>query len=61
MSNFSDISWLEQVRFWWDDGDDDVRFVPANMLSGIFSASWLKQRSVNSDTLLWFQANQSLL
>jgi hypothetical protein len=25
MSNFSAISWQEQVKFWWDD-DDDVWF-----------------------------------
>ena len=26
MSIYSDISWRDQVTFWWDD-DDDVRFV----------------------------------
>jgi hypothetical protein len=26
MSNFSAISWQEQVTFQWDDDDDEVRY-----------------------------------
>jgi len=44
LSNFSAISWREQVNFHWDD--DEVRFV-LNQLAELdfYSASSLKQQS----------------
>jgi hypothetical protein len=45
MTNFSAISWQEQVTFWWDH-NDDVRFIPdQHSVLDIFSASLLKQQS----------------
>jgi hypothetical protein len=43
MSNFSAISWREQVTFWWDD--DDVSFI-LDELTEFDSANSLKQQSV---------------
>ena len=54
MSNFSAISWREQVRFQWDNYDDDAHFVPT--LSWIVIV--LKQQcvdiSLHLNTLLRF-------
>ena len=64
-SNFSAISWREQVNFQWDD--DEVRFVlDQHAELDFYSSSSLKQQSagdmsLHSDTLFWFRANQSLL
>ena len=45
MSNFSAISWWEQVTFWRDD-DDDVHFVlDQHTWMDLYSASSLKQQS----------------
>ena len=45
MTNFSAISWQEQVTFWWDD-NDDVCFIPDQHSElDIFSANSLKQQS----------------
>jgi len=46
LSNFSAISWQEQVKFWWDDYD--VRFVLDKRTESDFffyGASSLKQQS----------------
>ena len=43
MSNFSAISWREQVTIWWDD-DDNVRFVlDEHTELDFYSVSSLKQ------------------
>jgi len=50
LSNFSVISWREQVNFQWDDDDDDyeVRFVlDQHAQMDFYSASSLKQQSVD--------------
>jgi hypothetical protein len=54
MSNFSAISWQEQVTFWWDY-DDDVRFVLDQHADlDFYSASWLEQQPVDRHaTSLW--------
>ena len=45
MSNFSAISWREQVTFWWDD--NDFRFVlDQHTELDFYSATSLKQQSV---------------
>jgi uncharacterized membrane protein len=60
LSNFSAISWREQVNFQWDD--DEVRFVLDQHADlDFYSASSLIDMSLHSDTLFWFWANQSLL
>ena len=46
VSNFSIISWREQVTFWWDD--DEVRFVLDQYTwLDFYSASSLKQQSAD--------------
>ena len=62
LSNFSAISWREQVNFQWDD--DEIRFVLDQRAElDFYSAISLKQQSagrhvVHSDTSSWFRANQ---
>jgi hypothetical protein len=71
-SNFSAISWQEQVNFQWDD--DEVRFVlDKHAELDFYSDGSLKQQSAGThvapqvdmslhlDTLFWFRADQSLL
>jgi hypothetical protein len=64
-SNFSAISWQEQVNFQWND--DEVHFVlDQQALLDFYSASSPKQQFADRhvaplDTLFWFWANQSLL
>ena len=62
-SNFSDISWREQINFQWDD--DEVRFVLDQRWVFTVLAHWKNSPRVDmslySDTLFWFRANQSLL
>ena len=64
-SNFSAISWREQVNFQWDD---EVRFVldqKAKLDFYIVLAHWNNSprvdMSLHQDTLFSFRANQSLL
>jgi hypothetical protein len=46
-SNFSAISWREQVNLQWDDNDDEIHFVLDQHAELDFhSASSLKQQSV---------------
>ena len=62
LSKFSDIWRQEHVNFQWED--DEVRFVPDQHAElGFYSAnnSLRVDISLHSDTLFWFQANQSLL
>jgi len=61
-SNFPAISWQEQVHFQWED--DEVCFVPDQHAELDFYSANNSLRvdiSLHSDTLFWFQANQSLL
>jgi hypothetical protein len=65
MSNFSALSWREQVTFWWDDYDF-LFVVDQHTESDFYSATSLKQQSVYRhvtprDTLLWIHGNHSLL
>jgi hypothetical protein len=66
ISNFSAISWREQVNFQWDD--DEVRFVlDHHAYNWIFIvlAHWNNSTrigmSLHSDILSWFRANKSVL
>ena len=58
ISNFSAISWREQVNFQWND--DEVCFVLDQHPKLDFYNS-LKQQWDMSDTLFWFRAIQSLV
>ena len=59
-SNFSAISWREQVNFQWDD---EIRFVLDQHADFDFYSdnSPREDMSLHSVTLFWFRANQSLL
>jgi len=46
MSNFSAMSWREQVNFQWND--DEVTFVLEHGYFDFYSASSLKQQSAGS-------------
>jgi hypothetical protein len=65
LSNFSAISWREQVNFQWDD--DKIRFVLDKHTELIFKvlAHWNNSprldMSLHSATLFWYPANQSLI
>ena len=65
LSNFSAISWREQVNFQWDN--DEIRFL-LDQHAGLdfYSGSSLKQQSTDRHvapfgTLFWFRAYQSSL
>jgi hypothetical protein len=57
----SAISWREQVNYQWDD--DEVRLLDQHTELDFYSAnnSPCVDMSLHTDTLFWFQANQSLL
>ena len=64
VSNFSAISWQEQVAFWWEDVH--IFILDQHGELDFYSAILLKQQSVGRHVaplwhiIYWFLANQSL-
>ena len=60
-ANFSAVSWREQVNYQWND--DEVHLLDQHTELDFYSAnnSPCVDMLLHTDTLFWFQANQSLL